>query len=779
MTQPHGTPPGHPSAHPPKKRSTLRFALKVAGLLAKGFGALIALVMLGILGLYFALPSIVDGNRVKTMLVDQLEKTLHRPVRIERVILTPQGVKLTKFRVMEPAGENAFIEGEFALVTIKLPALLQRRVELSNVRLASPRIRIARDAQGRWSFADMFSSTAAVRTAPAKPFELPVSLAADQTAIESGRLEFDDQLRGTKYLVEKFNLAVKQFDVEAPFNFAVSFDNESTFGERKVATSVSAEGVMSLAAFDWPQAFLKASKAQIKVDGRLAKGTVAVSSFTAPSVEADLMLPALGKDDWDFWWHKPVELSLPPSRWKVRAQWLEPRKVRVDRVEVKAGPFSGHGAGLVDLTGKLPQVSGDISADDFPLDQGPGFRESLKRYGLKGLARGEATVSGWPGRWAFSKTHLRVRGLGAAFAHWNVTNGDADVTAGEDFADVAVTLSSGALEAYKNSFSELTLSLRLVRKDLKVDYLALKWEDSRVRVRGRVVNLPDPRDVWISGSVDHVHWERAQQLVEGIIASVSTRTAVSPTPAADDEEDPKRLWVQTFKYAMPKKFPDTIGHIHIGKVLHKNFNFAEMDLLWDLRGITNKLDTANGEISASFGPGRVNDIQAVQDSNKFLRIVFLPYIYMYKMNSLSVLSAGAAYPKELDFNRIEGQYGVRRGVVDTRFCSVDSPQLLAFAAGTADFARESVDMGILTRLTKYKATLPEWWVDEKGRPAIGFRVKGDLNHPDLEPRLHKIGADEIEKALESSRGNAKARFEALDKLAQLDAPEKKKGANKK
>jgi hypothetical protein len=747
-------------------------------LLAKGFGALFAVVLVAIFGVYFSLPYIVDGDRVKSMLVDQLQKTLRRPVRIQRVILTPQGVKLTQFKVLDADGKDSFIEGDFALVTVKLQPLLQRRLELSNVRLASPRIHISRDAEGRWSFEDIFASTASARPAgPPKPFELPVSLAADQTAIESGRLEVDDQLRGTSYLIERFNLAVRQFDLDAPFSFSVSFDNVNTFGERKVRTSLSAEGSMALASFDWPRAFVKADAAQLQLDGRVIKGAVSVSSFTAPTVEADLSLPALGKDDWQWWFKKDEDLTLPPSRWSGRVVWLEPRKARVERLEATAGPLKARGSGLVDLTGKQPQVTASIETEDFPLAEAAGLHPVLQRYQLGGTARGEAEVSGWPGRWNVGKAHLRLHGAGARFAHWSVENGDADLAATQDFSDLAVTLSSGAVEAYKNGFSDVTLSLRLVRKDLKVDYLSFKWEDSKVRVRGRVVNLPDPRDVWLSGTVDHVHWERAQQLVGDIIASVSTRTAVSLSSPAETDSA-KELWVQTFKYAIPKKFPDTIGHIHVGRVLHKNFSFADMELLWDLRGVTNKLDNVNGEIRASFGPGRVNDIQAVQDSNKFLSIVFLPYIYMYKMNSLSVLSTAQAYPKELDFNRIEGQYGVRRGLVDTRFCSVDSPQLLAFAAGTADFGREQVDMNILTRLTGYRATLPEWWVDEKGRPAIGFRVKGDLNRPDLEPRLHKIGADEIERAVESGRGNAKARFEALDKLAQLEAPQTK-GINKK
>lgn len=750
-----------------RARKNLRFALRVMGLLARGFAVLFSLILALLLVAYFALPSIIDGDRVKAMLVAQLQQRLQRPVRIQSVILTPQGVKLTQFKILEAGGTASFIEGDFALVTVKLPALLERRLELENVRLASPRIHVTRDEQARWSFEDLFASTGPARSdGPARPFELPVSLAADRTSIESGRLEIDDKLRGTHFLIEKFNLSVKRFDLEAPFAYEVSFDNENTFGERKISASLALEGQMSLAGFDWARAFIRAHKAQLKLDGRTIKGSVSVAGFTAALVEADLALPALGAADWDWWLRKPLDLTLPPSRWKLKARLVEPRKIRVETLQASAAPFSGQASGLIDLSGPQPRLSAELSVEEFPLDEAASFLQAAERFDLRGVASGEASVTGWPGRLAVGKAHLRLRETEARFSHWRITKGDADISATEDFATLAVTLSSGALEAYNNAFGDITLSLKLVRKDLKVDYLSFKWDEARLRLRGRVVNLPEPRDVWVSGSLDQLHWERAQKLVSDVIASISTRAAISPQ--ADDSSEPKRLWVRTFKYSMPKRFPDTIGHIRINRVLHKNFNFGDMDMLWDLRGVTNTLDAVNGEIRVGFGPGRVEDIQAVQDSNKFLRIVFLPYIYMHRMNSLSALSAAEAYPKQLDFNRIEGQYGVHRGVVDTRFCIVDSDQLIAYAVGSADFGRENVDMNILTRLTKYKNSLPEWWVDEKGRPAIGFRVKGDLNRPDLEPRLHKIGADEIENAMDDGRRVAKARFDALNKLSQLE-----------
>ena len=76
-----------------------------------------------------------------------------------------------------------------------------------------------------------------------------------------------------------------------------------------------------------------------------------------------------------------------------------------------------------------------------------------------------------------------------------------------------------------------------------------------------------------------------------------------------------------------------------------------------------------------------------------------------------------------------------QGVATTRLFYVDSPQMVAFTDGQADFAKETVDLDIMTRLSSYRGKLPEWWVDELGRPAIRFRVKGNLNLPEQSTRV--------------------------------------------
>lgn len=744
----------------------LRFALRVAGLLLKGFSLLFFFLLVLVVAAGVALPSLMHAQRVRAALVAQLTQILERPVEIDGVVLTPQGIKLRGVKIAEKDDPSRrLIESDIAVVTIKLMPLLRRRLELNNVRLVSPRIRLVRDEQGRWNFADLFAAASAPRSAPIGRFSLPVSLAAGRTVIEGGRLTIEDRLRNRSAVVDRFNLAVHRFDVDEPFAFSASFDNTSRLGDRRISASLALEGSMSLASFNWPEAYLRAKSLTLKIDGNLIRGSVGVRGFPQSTIDAELSLPALGPAQWAAYFGKTPDLALPPSRWRAKVEFVQPRLIRVERLQAEALSLSLTASGVVDLTRDKPRLHASLILGEFPLDQASSYRGSLSRYELKGRIAGQASLSGWFDHLVVHNTKLSLRAVSAAFTRQKVEDGDMDFSAWEDFTRLSVSVSRGRVSAFANAFSDITLSASLVKEDLKIENLFLKWGDSRLKLKARVVNLPAPKEVSISGNLNSLRWEKAQELVAGILASVSTRAVAAAENGG--EEAPRKPWVQTFKYVIPRKFPDTVGHIRIGEVAHKNFSFRDTDLLWDIRGVTPSLKKVSGDVRVGFGPGRVEDIQAVQSAHKFLRIVFLPYIYMHKMNNLSVLSAATAYPKTLDFNRIEGEYGIARGEVTTRCFHVDSPQLIAYADGAADFGKETVDMNILTRLTSYRAPLPEWWVDEAGRPAIAFHVMGDLNKPDLEPRLSKMASGEIEKAVSECGGRTKARFEAIEKLQTL------------
>ncbi|MBI3552316.1 MAG: AsmA family protein [Elusimicrobia bacterium] len=752
----------NPSPH--TARSNFRFALRVLWLLIRGFFAIFILLLVLFFLAVVLVPKVFDNEHARQTIVTQLQDILHRPVQIRSVLLSPQGVKLNGVQVfshLEPG--KVLLESESALVTVKLKPLLRRKLELNNVRLVAPHIKVWRDESGVWSITDLFPSTAAVPSATVGRLTLPVSLGAEHTVIENGTLEVDDRLKKTNIRVDRFNLSVRKFDFDRPFPLTMSFDNVSHFGGRELRASLSMEGSMSLASQNWPEAYIRAERLEAKIDGHMVRGSAGMNDFTQPVVDAELLLPALGAAEWQGYLNKTLDLTLPPSRWRAKVELTGPQQFKVVQLRVSAGPITASAAGSLDMSGPKPRLDVFAMVSDFPLDALAAYRSGASRFHLKGTASGEAGASGWTDRLVVHRAKLHLRDLTATLKNSTIEKGDIDVSAANDFYNFSASVSRGAVSAFGNSFTDIGGSVSVAGQDLSLDGVSLKWGESKVRLKARVVNLSKPKEVELSGNIDRLRWEKAQQLVNGMVASVANR----PAPRSEAEEA-KHPWVQTFKYVIPRKFPDTIGHFKVGSVTHQNFEFRNTDFLWDVRGVTPSLQGVSGDIRVGFGPGRVNDIQAVQDSNKFLRIVFLPYIYMHKLGKLAYFSTHTAFPKTLDFTRIEGQYTITQGVVTTHFTHVDSPQTIAFADGTADFGRERVNMNILTRLTTYSGMLPEWWMDEKGRPAIGFRVTGDLGHPDLEPRLRKIGESEIEDQLAQGRSRAATRFVEIEKLKTLE-----------
>jgi hypothetical protein len=738
-------------------RGALRLFGKTLYGILRGIGwlFLIAVVLAAGLGTYaYRRFSPEDARRLAA---EQLTALLHREVIIDNLVLSPHGLKILGLRVRRGKTETQgdLLTCDSALVTFKLRPLLDRHLDLESVVLQSPQISVSRDKEGVWSLSDVFGSTAAAR-----PSLLPVTFAAASTVIEDGVVRVDDRLRGRSILLRNVKLRVDAFNLDKPFPIEVTFTSSDTIGGHSITASLNAAGRVDLAGMRWSSATVTAERFRVESGGFAVTGRALLEGFSAPHIEASASAPAADPEAWRRVLGRELDLYLPATRWSLKADVPATGMFDVQKLSVETPAGGATATGLVDLGDGTPNLSVELTARDADLRTISAWSPALAEHAVTGKATLRAAITGWPGRLQARDADLSLRGFGAKWAERRVDDADIDAAATEDFSKLKATATKGKVFAIGNTFEEIAGALTFDKQNVTIERLALRWGASRVKLRARLARrvAPAPNEIELSGTVDRIDWDAGARLWADIRAAISTRPV---SIAAGDDDKP---WLRTFKYSIPRGFPDTTGHVHIGEVSHPNFDCKNVEFLWSIRGVTPALDKINGEARLSLGAGRVNDIQALQDSNRFLRVVFLPFIFMHKMNKLSVFSTATAYPKSLDFRGIDGEYGASRGIATTRYFHVDSDQLVAYAEGTADFGREQVDMNILTRLGSYDGTLPEWWVDEKGRPAIGFRVKGDINKPDLEPRFKKIEENEIERNVEAGRARAKKRFENLEKL---------------
>ncbi|MBI3287980.1 MAG: AsmA family protein [Elusimicrobia bacterium] len=737
-------------------KRALRLLLAAFRTVLRGFGMGFIVLVLLVAGLALYAHHRFGPEEARALAVDQLQALLRREVSIERMVLTPRGLKIKGLRVRrDHAAEGDLLVCDTALLTVKLEPLLRRRLEFDTLRLESPQIALTREADGTWDFADIFTSTRAGGGA------LPLALAAAETIVIDGVLRVDDRKLGRKISFEKLSLRAEAFDQDHSFPLSVSFVNSVSVASRTVVTSLKAEGSVDLAGLRWSSASARADRFSAQADGLAISGKAAVTGFSRPVVELEASVAPLGPDRWARWAGRDIPLSLPATRWMARAALSAPRYLDVESLSVETPAGIVLARGTFDLTTDTPTLKAVVSTRDAVLEKSAPWHPAWAAHAPAGKVTLRASIEGRPGALQVKDAEVALRAFGMEWSQRRFENVDMDAAASDEFASLKASVTKGRVIAFGNSFEELAVAMTVIKQTLTVDRLALRWSGANLRLRGRVDRLSAPKEVLISGTLDRLVWEDAQKLVSGIAAAISTRAAVSSSEAD------ARPWVRTFKYRIPRSFPDTVGHLRVGEVRQENFWCRDLDLMWSLKGVSPALDKVGGEARVRFGPGRVADIPAVQDSHRLLRVLFLPFVYMHKMNKFSVFSTATAYPKTLDFNRIESEYALDKGVAATRYFHVDSEQLVAFAEGKADFGDEHVDMNVLTRLTHYDGVLPEWWVDEAGRPAIGFRVKGDLNKPELEPRFKKIPVDEIERKLEEGRVGGKKRFEAIEKLQTL------------
>ncbi len=742
-------------------RKTVRAFGRVLHLTLRVAGWLFVLTVLALGGLGVYAYRRFSPDDARRLAQEQLSALLKREVSVDRIVLSPSGLKVLGLRVRRGGAQPDILSCGSALVTVRLKPLLDKRVEIETVRLESPRISLIRDATGRWDVTDLFTSSGTARGSSSALVYQALSTA--KVSVSDGLLSVEDRARRHKFSLEKLSLDFERFSANRPFPAKTNFSTRVLLAGRDVPADVTAEGSVNLADFHLSSASARVERFSGRLAGVPLSGSLDLRSFLNPRAEGRADVPALDAAQLKALFARDLPLSVPASRWSFKGGLPASGLLDVQRLRGETAEGSVTASGVFDFAADTPTLSVEAAFADVPLARAAQRWTPWSKLGLAGTASLRVDATGWPGRLQAREAELSLRGFGVTRDGRAVEAADIDASATDEFSRVQATVARGRVKALDRVFDDVSGAVKIDGRRLTVDALAFTLEGSRVKLRARVDRFFDPRggarvsapkEVVLSGSVDKIDWEKAAKLVEDVRAAISTRTA-----AAAAEED--RPWLRTFKYSIPRGFPNTSGSVKVGEVVHPNFTCRNVELLWSLRGITPELNKLDGETYLSFGPGHVKDLATAQEANTFLRVVFLPFVFMYKMNNLSVFSGATAYPKSFDFDKIDGEYGATRGVATIRYFSVSGPQFVAYAQGTADGGRELVDMNILTRLTSFRSALPEWWVDEAGRPAIGFRVKGDINHPDLEPRFRKIGDKEIEQDVAAGRAGAKKRFLAL------------------
>ena len=129
--------------------------------------ALIAAVALVAVLVVLNLRTFVAVER--DQMIGRAERALGRTVHVESVAPSwwPLGVRMRRIRVDDDPqfGSAALVEVPAVVIPLRLSALVRGSIELAGVRIEAPRLRLVRDARGRWNVGTLGRATGRPRRA--------------------------------------------------------------------------------------------------------------------------------------------------------------------------------------------------------------------------------------------------------------------------------------------------------------------------------------------------------------------------------------------------------------------------------------------------------------------------------------------------------------------------------------------------------------------------------------------------------------------------------------
>ncbi len=198
----------------------------------KKVGILVAVLLALVLVVAALAPFLVDLDQYKERILSEVKPYLPREVdfdHIELTVLSGLGAEVKGLRV----GDNpAFSDGDFLRlddleIRVGILPLLRKEIKVTKIILKAPVIRLARNAEGAFSFEDLTTveekgeeeALPAEAEPPPKGLGLLGGLLVEDLVVEDGRIEYADPVlfrEGGPLTVDDLDLHVKDLSFDRP-----------------------------------------------------------------------------------------------------------------------------------------------------------------------------------------------------------------------------------------------------------------------------------------------------------------------------------------------------------------------------------------------------------------------------------------------------------------------------------------------------------------------------------------------------------------------------------
>jgi len=219
--------------------------LKITALCA---GIVIALLI----ALSILIKVVISPEQVKKTILPRISAAINRQVSLGDVSVSIfSGIRLHDLVIQDKQGAEPFLKAGALRLDYRFWPLLRKRVEIKEIRLESPLVRIVRYADGTFNFSDLTAKKE--KEAPAEKEKSSIKLAVSQVTMTDGTVIFDDRqgLGGKPYVTEisAIRMAAKgiSMDGEFPVSLQASLPGGATIDITGTAAKVGSAPTIALA----------------------------------------------------------------------------------------------------------------------------------------------------------------------------------------------------------------------------------------------------------------------------------------------------------------------------------------------------------------------------------------------------------------------------------------------------------------------------------------------------------------------------------------------------
>jgi AsmA protein len=210
-------------------------------------GIVIALLV----ALIILIKVVISPEQVKKTVLPRISAAINRQVSLGDVSVSIfSGIRLHDLVIQDKQGAEPFLKAGALRLDYRFWPLLRKRVEIKEIRLESPLVRIVRYADGTFNFSDLTAKKE--KQAPAEK-ESSIKLAVSQVTMTDGKIIFEDRqgLGGKPYVTEisAIRMAAKgiSMDGEFPVSLQANLPGGATIDITGTAARVGSAPTIALA----------------------------------------------------------------------------------------------------------------------------------------------------------------------------------------------------------------------------------------------------------------------------------------------------------------------------------------------------------------------------------------------------------------------------------------------------------------------------------------------------------------------------------------------------